>query len=611
MKKTNNISFAQVTFLDGFWKSHYNTNRKVSIESVRERFEETGRMDALRFNWSEGKPIPHRFYDSDVAKWIEAVSYLIVKEPDGFAAEEALIDELAESMRIHQLPSGYINSHYIQVNPDQIFTDFDGHELYTAGHMIEAAIAYHKATGKRVLLDVMLRCVDCIECAFVTERTAAFTAPGHEEIELALVKLYDHTGDRKHLDLCMHFLNVRGTDEGHLENKYHERSYCQSHIPVRQQSEPVGHAVRAVYLYTGMIEAALRTGDEELLNASERLFESITKKQMFITGGIGSSPIGECFTVPYDLPNLEAYSESCAAIALMFFAHGLQKKALDSRYADVIERVLYNNLLSSVSMDGRSFFYENPLEIHLASVNRDDCVPEVRRRKLPKRQRLEVFSCSCCPPNINRTLARLGDFFFSEREDALIVQQYGSLKLENERIRMTVETSYPANGKIRLIGEANSYKTLYLRRPAWCHTYDLSGGEIVREEGGYLVIGVGEQFDLTLDLHMEPYFLRTNPRVRHNSGRVALCYGPTVYCLERIDNPYELNALTVDTNAEIEVTERDGMLELITQGFVDADMTELYAPAADARTPVTLCYRPYRTFANRGESDMLVWVRKA
>lgn len=611
MKKTNNISFEQVTFLDGFWKSHYDTNRNVSIESVRERFEETGRMDALRFNWSEGKPIPHRFYDSDVAKWIEAVSYLIVKEPDGFAAEEALIDELAESMRIHQLPSGYINSHYIQVNPDQIFTDFDGHELYTAGHMIEAAIAYHKATGKRVLLDVMLRCVDCIERAFVTERTAAFTAPGHEEIELALVKLYDHTGDRKHLDLCMHFLNVRGTDEGHLENQYHEISYCQSHIPVRQQSEPVGHAVRAVYLYTGMIEAALRTGDEGLLDASERLFESITKKQMFITGGIGSSPIGECFTVPYDLPNLEAYSESCAAIALMFFAHGLQKKALDSRYADVIERVLYNNLLSSVSMDGRSFFYENPLEIHLASVNRDDCVPVVRRRKLPKRQRLEVFSCSCCPPNINRTLARLGDFFFSEQEEALIVQQYGSLKLENERIRMTVETSYPANGKIRLIGEANTYKTLYLRRPAWCHAYELSGGEIVREEGGYLVIGVGEQFDLTLDLHMEPYFLRTNPRVRHNSGRVALCYGPSVYCLERIDNPYELNALTVDTNAEIEVTERDGMLELITQGFVDADMTELYAPAADARTPVTLCYRPYRTFANRGESDMLVWVRKS
>lgn len=597
--------------MDGFWKSHYNTNRKVSIESVRERFEETGRMDALRFNWSEGKPIPHRFYDSDVAKWIEAVSYLIVKEPDGFAAEEALIDELAESMRIHQLPSGYINSHYIQVNPDQIFTDFDGHELYTAGHMIEAAIAYHKATGKRVLLDVMLRCVDCIERAFVTERTAAFTAPGHEEIELALVKLYDHTGDRKHLNLCMHFLNMRGTDEGHLENQYHERSYCQSHIPVRQQSEPVGHAVRAVYLYTGMIEAALRTGDEGLLDASERLFESITKKQMFITGGIGSSPIGECFTVPYDLPNLEAYSESCAAIALMFFAHGLQKKALDSRYADVIERVLYNNLLSSVSMDGRSFFYENPLEIHLASVNRDDCVPVVRRRKLPKRQRLEVFSCSCCPPNINRTLARLGDFFFSEREDALIVQQYGSMKLENERIRMTVETSYPANGRIRLIGEATSYKTLYLRRPAWCHAYELSGGEIVREEGGYLVIGVGEQFDLTLDLHMEPYFLRTNPRVRHNSGRVALCYGPSVYCLERIDNPYELNALTVDTNAEIEVTERDGITELITQGFVDADMTELYAPAADARTPVPLLYRPYRTFANRGESDMLVWVRKA
>ncbi len=331
---------------------------------------------------------------------------------------------------------------------------------------------------------------------------------------------------------------------------------------------------------------------------------------MYITGGIGSASKGECFTVGYDLPNLEAYSESCAAIGLMIFAHGMLKHRVDAKYSDVVERVLYNNLLSSVSMDGTSFFYENPLEINLASVDTETCIVPKQRKKMPKRQRVKVFSCSCCPPNINRMLARVGDFFFGETDDALIVHQYASVKLDNQRISLDVATEYPKNGKIKLTGKNNAYETVMLRRPAWCDGYELVGGEILGEENGYICVRVGKEFCLELDLKMRPRFIRANPKVRADCGRVALCYGPTVYCIERIDNPYELNALTVDTRAEITAEERDGIVELVAQGEAETDMTELYSFDEVRTKSVTLRYRPYRAFANRGESDMLVWVRR-
>lgn len=595
---------------NGFWKSKYDVNKNVSIGNVYRRFEETGRFNAMRFARKEGEPV-HVFYDSDVAKWIEAVAYLIQSE-GGFDEEQEIIDSLVSDMIAHQLPSGYINSYFIQMEPDAIFTKRSEHELYCAGHLIEAAIAYDKATGKRDMLDMMLRYVDCIERAFITEKTAKFVTCGHEEIELALIKLYEYTGNKKYLDMALFFLDNRrpDVDEDPLYDS-REKSYCQSHLPVREQKEALGHAVRAAYLYIAMEEAAQKTDDKELSDACDALFEDITSQKMFITGGIGSAREGEAFTVPFDLPNLEAYSESCAAIGLMLFALSLQKKRLDSRYADTIERVMYNNLLSSVSMDGRSFFYENPLEVHLASVGKDSSIVPARRRRLPRYRRLEVFSCSCCPPNINRILARIGDFFFSEHGDSLVINQYGAISLENERISLKLETNYPYDAKIKLSGKRNSYKSILLRRPWWCREYKLDGATVMGERNGYIEIAVDADFEITLDLMMKPYFVHTNTKVRDNCGRVALCLGPTVYCLERLDNDCDLNALTVDVNSPVSIESSTDIPTLVANGYLDVTDGALYFIGEPERTSIPLRFIPYRCFANRDACDMLVWVRKA
>ena len=612
MQKLKNISFEQVDIKGGFWRSRYDVNKQVSIGSVYARFEDTGRFNAMRFRHKEGEPI-HIFYDSDIEKWIEAVAYLVEKDPNGLVEEQKIIDELVADMIANQLPNGYVNSYFIQMEPEKIFTIRGWHELYCAGHLIEAAIAYDKATGKRDLLDMMLRYVDCIEKAFITEKTAKFVTCGHEEIELALVKLYEYTGEKKYLDMAVFFLDNRRPDVDVNDEMYNNRDkcYCQSHLPVREQHEALGHAVRAAYLYIAMEEAAQKTGDEALSEACDKLFEDIITKKMYITGGIGSSMLGEAFTVPYDLPNLEAYSESCAAIALAFFALSLQKKRLDSRYADVIERVIYNNLLSSVSMDGKSFFYENALEVHLASVGKDTCMIPSKRRRLPRYQRLEVFGCSCCPPNINRILARLGDFFFSEHEDSLVINQFGAVSLNNEKISLEMATNYPSDAKIKLSGKNCAYKTLLVRRPWWCKEYKLEGAEIIGEKNGYLEIAVGADFEISLDLMMKPYFVRTNSKVRDNCGRVALCCGPTVFCLERNDNDFDLNALSVDIHAEVKTDLYKDIPLLVAKGYLDAADDALYSIGEPETKAVPLNFIPYRCFANRDASDMMVWVRKA
>lgn len=612
MQKLNNISFEKVTLEDGFWKSRYDVNKNVSLGSVYERFEETGRFNAMRFKRNEDEPI-HIFYDSDVAKWIEAVAYLIESEKGGFEAEQKIIDELVADMREHQLDSGYINSYFIQKEPDAIFTRRSDHELYCAGHLIEAAIAYDKATGKHDMLDMMLKYVDCIEKAFITERTAKFITCGHEEIELALVKLYEYTNEKKYLDMAMFFLDNRrpDADEDPLYSESREKSYCQSHLPVREQTEALGHAVRAAYLYIGMSEAAHKTGDEGLADACDALFEDIIKRKMYITGGIGSARDGEAFTVAYDLPNLEAYSESCAAIALMLFALSMQKKELDSRYADTVERAMYNNLLSSVSMDGKSFFYENALEVHLASVGKDTSLIPSKRRRLPRYRRQEVFSCSCCPPNINRTLARIGDFFFSEYEDALVINQFTSLSLNNKKISLEMATNYPSDAKIKLSAKNNAYEKLFVRRPWWCKEYKIEGADVIGEKNGYIEIAAVGDFEITIDLMMKPYFTYTNSKVRDNCGRVALCYGPTVFCLERLDNAYDLNSLSVDTTADITTDFSAYIPALIAKGYVDVASDALYTVEAPESKETSLRFIPYRCFANRDACDMLVWVRKA
>ena len=604
-----NIDFSKIKFESGFWKYRYDLNKKVTLKHVYEQFEKSGRFDSLRFRYKEGGSMPHIYHDSDVAKWMEAVAYLIAAE-GGYQEEQLVIDSLVIDMEKNQLDNGYLNSYYIQIEPDKIFENRNAHELYCAGHLIEAAIAYDKATGKSKFLKLMLKYVDFIEQAFITEKTAKFSTPGHEEIELALIKLYEHTRDKKYLDMAKFFIDGRGVLEEPWESLSFNLKQIQSEMPVRELILAEGHAVRATYLYTGMAELARKENDKELLDACKRVYEDIVNKKMYVTGGIGSAPSSEGFTVSYDLPNLEGYSESCAAIGFILFAHAMQKNEFSVQYAHLIERIMYNGLLSSTSIDGKAFFYENSLEIHLESIGKETSRLPNKRIHFAKPQRSEVFSCSCCPPNINRIFARLGDLFFLEKENDLVINQFGALTLVNDKIKLKMTTDYPNDGKICIKIADNTYGKIYVRIPEWCDHYSVSVNYNV--ENGYIVLSNSENL-VEIDFKMHPYFVESNPNVRSNAGRVALCYGPTVYCLERIDNHYPLNALSVDVKKEIQVGNVCDyhMRNLVSFGKVDENFNGLYRKAKDSAMETELYFRPYWTFANREKSDMLVWIRKA
>ena len=331
---------------------------------------------------------------------------------------------------------------------------------------------------------------------------------------------------------------------------------------------------------------------------------------MYVTGGIGSGKTGEAFTTAYDLPNLEAYSESCAAISLVLFALAMQKNELNAEYGAVIERILYNSLLSTTSIDGRSFYYENPLEIHMASVNKETSIQPKHRIKLPIRHRLEVFGCSCCPPNISRLFARMGDVFFSKYGESFVINQLGAVAYKDDSTEINITTDYPNSTGVVIDVEKCESKNILIRIPEWCEEYTVSCEYAVRD--GYICVP-GTQRRITLDLKMTPYFLECNPLSRANNGRVAVCYGPVVYCLERIDNEYELNALTVDTDTVPtvdDVQNEYGMRSLMAKGYVDKGFKSLYRKTKGDTEEVTLKLRPYWTFANREETDMLVWIRK-
>ena len=612
MKKLHNINFTEVSINKGFWLDRYNLIKDVSLESVYKRFEESGRFDALRFNYEENKIFPHIFYDSDVAKWIEAVGYLILKNKEGFTKEQKIIDDLVDSMETHQLDNGYLNSHFIQIEPENIFKKRGDHELYCAGHLIEAAISYYQATNKDKFLKIMEKYLSFIEESFIINKTSAFSTCGHEEIELALLRLYDLTQNKKYLDMASFFINTRGSiKEVSVWDELFNNKYDQSEIPVRDLKEAEGHAVRAVYLYIGMSELALKTNDKDLFSACEILFDDIVNKKMYITGGIGSAKIGEAFTVSYDLPNLEAYSESCAAIGLMLFALSMQQFGLNAKYPDVIEKVIYNNLLSSTSLDGKAFFYENPLEIHLASVNKDTCLIDSKKTALPIRHRLEVFDCSCCPPNITRIIASIGNIFFSKNDHDFVINQFGDVSYSDENISITMKTNYPLSGKVDIEVKTNKNTILYIRKPSWCEKLESNQDYI--EENDYLKFECNNSsLNINLDFNMTPYFVESNPLVRNNNGRVALCYGPTVYCLEQLDNPYLLNATSIDINTSFEFinTKEYSLPNLKTNGFVDENFSSLYRKASSNKKEIPLLFKPYWTFANREETDMIVWVRK-
>lgn len=610
MEKLQSVPFQNVEITDGFWAEKQKLNREVTIYSVEDRYEETGRFEAFKLLWTEGSDYhkPHFFWDSDVAKWIEAACCIYAKFKDETLLNK--VNEILDDIEKGQEDDGYFNIYHTIVEPGTRFRNRDHHELYCLGHLIEAACAYKIATESDRFIEILDRYIDLVIRVFTVEHSAGFTTPGHEEIELALFKLYRLTGVQKYRDLAMFFLNERGVvAEDDLNLNWSLINYAQSHLPVREQKEAFGHAVRAAYLYSGMADAALEMQDGTMLNACKALFDDIYYRKMYITGGIGSSNMGEAFTVPYDMPNDTAYNETCASIALGLFADRMKNVEVDSRYADVVEREMYNGALSGISLDGTAFFYENPLEINLADRTRHTSVKESDR--LPVTQRQKNFICSCCPPNMTRYLASVGGSVFSYDESRIFVHQFMTLNAHFNGIEVDMETAYPCNGDITVTVSGAKGKTLLVRVPGWCRKYEISAPFTL--QNGYAAIEVSEDcFTVTFRFEMKPVYYQANSRVRADAGKAALMCGPLVYCLEKADNDVDLFDLVINTKGKI-TAEYDaffGVNTFVAEATVSEEETGFYREfQSEKRVAATAKFIPYFGFANRGESDMAVWFR--
>ena len=604
---TNYLPHDKIRLTGGFWREKQDLIRKTTIWNVYKRFKDTGRFDAFKMNWKEGMPNkPHYFWDSDVAKWLESVAYLTKEHPE--PELEKIVDEVVDDIEKGQLEDGYFNIYFELFELSNRFQKRGFHELYCAGHLIEAAIAYDDATGKHKFLELMLKYAALIKKIFMDDESAAFDSPGHEEIELALVKLYDYTGDRQWLDLALFFINKRGSQEKLPEgDNYHRNTNIQDHAPVREQLTAEGHCVRACYLYCAMADLALRENDEGLKNACERLFADIVNSKMYITGSIGSTKNAEAFEDAYRLPNDTAYGETCAALSLALFARRLARIDTDSVYADTVERIIYNGFLSGLSLDGKSFFYENAQEIDLE--NREivrASLHENRNIHFPITERIEVFGCSCCPPNVTRFIPSIGDFLYNFTDDTIYVNQYMASEADFGDFRLTQETNYPFDGKITL--RCSAAKKLALRIPGWCSVWTLKkNGKPINPEiaKGYASVDAAEGDEIVLDLRIAPKAVRADRRVRADRGLKAVTYGPFVMCLEGVDNGGRLGGVELCGGFETGFDDELGLPCVYTDA-VRVNTDSLYS---DNLTETPFCAKliPYFAFANRGETDMKIW----
>ena len=582
------------------------------------------------------------FQDSDVYKWLEAVGNILMLERDPELEKQA--DGVIDIIEKAQEEDGYLNTYYTIEAPDKKWSNLlECHELYCAGHFIEGAVAYYKATGKEKINQIASRLADHHVRTIGPGEDQIHGYPGHQEIELALLRLYDLSGEESYLRLAEYFIDTRGTndffeqeferrdhfsfwaekkteDPNQYYNQYPYTYYNQFHKPVREQEEAVGHAVRGVYMYTAMADLAARTEDARLLEACRKLWENITKRQMYITGGIGSTPSGEAFTMDFDLPNDTNYSETCASIGLIFFAERMLRAETDSVYADVMEQALYNTVLGGMNYEGNRFFYVNPLE----------SVPKVCREN-PQRYhvkpiRQKWFACACCPPNIARLIGGLWEYIYTASEDRVNVHLYiagqADVRLQDGTLHIRQETAYPLEGSVRFEVQADTDRelALALRIPRWAKhsTVTLAGEKVQPDtvENGYVIFRRNwkEKIEICLDMEMKAQFIAVNKNVRYDLGRAAIIRGPLVYCLEEADNGPGLDEIILDTSCELReemTSDWNGSVRLTAQGWrVSApDTDELYMPYQSVKERVQVKAVPYYLWNNRGEGEMQVFTR--
>lgn len=572
------------------------------------------------------------FQDTDLAKWMEAVAYSLSYEPN--SELEKLADEAIDLIGKAQEENGYLNTHFSILTPGKQFCNLkEGHELYTSGHMIEAAVAYYKVTGKDKFLKIMQKNADLICEVFHTERYQN-AVPGHEEIELALVKLYEVTGEEKYLAMAKDFVERRGTEPNYLVDEHtkewfvdvwHDPNpyltpYGQAHKPVREQDTAEGHAVRATYLYCAMADLAYAYADESLFHACEKLYENMTEKRMYLTGGIGSSGTLERFTTDYDLPNDTNYSESCASIGLALFCRRMAQITGDAKYVDTMELALMNTVLSGIAMDGKSFFYVNPLEVWPAN-----CMPATDKNHI-KSIRQKWFGCACCPPNITRTLASLGEYVcFLEKESIWLNLFTGGTihaTIKEKSVDLHLTTNFPWEGKVEIAVDAKEEVngTICIRIPSYARnvalTIDGAAVAITVEKGYAHLKADWKSQKIVLTFDMPAQFVYANPQVRADAGKVAVVKGPIVYYLEQEDNGENLSNLFVDVTKPIRETKDKmlgGTLKLTAQGkrmrAKEWQGNCLYGtvPVGFEETELTLV--PYCYWGNRTPGEMAVWMK--
>lgn len=643
MRRMNPLSLQQVNIDDVFWSSRQTLIRDTvvpyqwaALNDALPGAEPSHTIENLRIaaGDSQGEYYGMVFQDSDAAKWLETVGYVLATRRD--EELERIADDLIALLERAQQADGYLNSYFTVAKPGERWTNLrDWHELYCAGHWMEAAVAYYEATGKRQVLDVLSRFGDHIDAVLGPEPGKMRGYPGHPEVELALVKLYRATGNEKYLKLARFFVDERGQTPNFFASESETRGeqrrhpynyeYSQSHAVVREQKEAVGHSVRAAYLYAGMADVAAESNDPRLLAACRTLWEDITKRKMYVTGGIGSSAYEESFTVPFDLPNDRAYTETCAAIALIFFAHRMLQIEVDSRYVDELERALYNGVLSGMSLDGKSYFYVNPLEVWPLEANHREDMRSVKTTRQP------WFGCACCPPNLARLIASLGGYIYSTATGgpALYVHLYigseAQVALGGTEISVSQKTNYPWNGSssfaFSLVQPCEF--AFALRIPGWVRETQIrvNGAVVLPDniEKGYAyfhrIWRDGDTVDVEFSMPVEVNY--SHPEVRANAGKVALRRGPLIFCLEEVDNGANLSDVVLQTSSKFDVEFVEDLLSGVIvvhakgtrSASSDAAVSDLYTTSQPERVETTLRAIPYFAWSNRAPGEMRVWLR--
>ena len=585
------MPFTEVKLQDEFWSPRIRTNREKSLPHTFRWCEQTGRFSnfAKAGGLMEGQFEGIYFNDSDVYKALEGAAYSLADRRDPVL--EKMVDDVIAKIAAAQRENGYLNSYYTLKEPDKKWTNLRSmHELYCAGHLIEGAVAHHRATGKRTLLEVAVKFADRIDEIFGPDKR--HDVPGHEELELALVRLYELTGQQRYMDLSKFFLDVRG-DKSKRPRLY--GAYCQDHLPVRQQSEIVGHAVRAMYLYSGVADVAAYTGDKQMIDAMDRLWQSVALRKMYVTGGIGVQGHGEGFSGDYALPNAQAYCETCAAIGMALWNHRLNLMHGEAKYADIVERAVYNGILSGIDLGGEKFFYVNPL----ASAG--------------KHHRQPFFGCACCPTNVVRFVPSVPGYVYAQFESGICVNLYvaGTAKMKSSAgtpVAITQETRYPWDGKVRLTVDVPKKRTgwfqIRLRIPGWCEgaKVKLNGKpcDDLHMIDGYAVLcrywDPGDAIDL--DLPMPIRRIEAHPKVKADVGRVAVQRGPIVYCFEAVDNQGHVQDIILPADPKFTPQHRPDLL---------GGVTVIRGVARDGRKIVGV---PYHVWDHRQPGGMAVWVRQ-